>query len=73
MFKHIHDWEERLGHADGPICLRAMRTKTNSLDLETAARLVRMRMKRISPARKRSRRVTPLGPLLAEDGPETSG
>ena len=73
VFKHIHDWEEHLGRADGPICLRAMRTTTNSLDLETAGRLVRDRMKRISPARKRAKRATPLGPLLAEDGPGPSG
>ena len=64
VFKHIHDWEERVEDADGPICLRAMRTKTNTLDLDEAARLARNRMKSISQARRPHRRTTPPGPLL---------
>ncbi len=72
VFKHIHDWEERLECADGPICLRAMRTTTNSLDLDEAAHLVRGRMKRISPARRPRRRTAPPGPLFPE-GDEVTG
>lgn len=68
VFKHIHDWEERLECADGPICLRAMRATTNSLDLDEAARLARGRMKRISPARKPRKRTTPPGLLFPADG-----
>ena len=67
VFKHIHDWEQRFEHADGPICLRAMRTTTNTLDLDTAARLARNRMKRISPARRPRERSTPPGPLFSQD------
>jgi len=73
VFKHIHDWEERLECADGPICLRAMRTTTNSLDLDEAARLARGRMKRISPARRPRRRTTPPGPLFSQDDDATRG
>ena len=73
VFKHIHDWEERLECADGPICLRAMRTTTNSLDLDEAARLARGRMKRISPARKPRRQTAPLGPLLSQEDEATGG
>ncbi len=73
VFRHIHDWEERLDQADGPICLRAMRTTTNSLDLETAARLARGRMKRISPARKPRKRATLPGPLFSQDEQVSGG
>ena len=73
VFRHVHDWEERLEQADGPICLRAMRTTTNSLDLETAARLARDRMKRISPARRPRRRTTPPGSLFSQDDEATEG
>lgn len=67
VFKQIHDWEEHLRQADGPICLRAMRTTTNPLALDEAARLVRNRMKRISPAKKPRKRTTPPGPLFPQD------
>ena len=67
VFKQIHEWEQQLENADGPICLRAMRTKTNPLELRRAARLVRDRMKRISPARKPRKRTTPPGPLFSHD------
>ena len=40
VFKQIHDWEERLENADRPLCLRAMRIKTNTLELDAAGRLV---------------------------------
>lgn len=67
VFKQIHDWEERWEQADRPVCLRAMRTTTNVLDLDRAARLARNRMKRISPARKPRKRTPPLGPLFSQD------
>ena len=73
VFKQIHDWEERLENADRPLCLRAMRTKTNTLELDAAARLVRDRMKRISPARKPRKRTTPPGPLFSQDDEATGG
>ena len=72
VFKQIHDWEEQLANADGPLCLRAMRTKTNTLESDAAARLVRDRMKRISPARKPRKRTTRPGPLFPQ-GDEATG
>ena len=73
VFKHIHDWEERLERADGPICLRAMRTTTNSLDLDEATHLARGRMKRISPAIKPRKRAAPPGPLFPQHEESTEG
>ncbi|MCY4102477.1 MAG: DUF5615 family PIN-like protein [bacterium] len=67
VFKQIHDWEERLERADGPICLQAMRTTTKSLDLGEAARFARGRMRQIRPARKPRKRTTPLGPLYPQE------
>ena len=72
VFKQIHDWEEQLANADGPLCLRAMRAKTNTLEPDAAARLVRDRMKRISPARKPRKRTTRPGPLFPQ-GDEATG
>ena len=33
VFGNIDDWSKRLGSATEPVCLRAMRTKTETLDL----------------------------------------
>ena len=73
VFKHIHDWEARLAQADGPICLRAMRTTTNSLALDEAARLARNRMKKLSAARKPRERTTAPGPLFPQHEESTDG
>lgn len=66
VFKGIDDWSERLAAADEPICLRAMRTRTNTLALEEAGRLARGRMSNIAAARSRRKRPKPLGELLLE-------
>ena len=52
VFKNINDWAQRL-NADA-VCLRALRTKTHTLELGEAGRLARNRMSRISQKRARS-------------------
>jgi predicted nuclease of predicted toxin-antitoxin system len=66
VFKQFHDWQERVEDATGPICLQAMRTTTNTLDLDEAASRARNRKKKISAARKSRKRSPPLGPLLTQ-------
>lgn len=66
VFKGIDDWSERLAAADEPICLRAMRTRTNTLTLEEAGRLARDRMSNIAAARFRKKRPKPLGELFLD-------
>ena len=65
VFKNISDWEERLNQATGPVCLKALRTKTTTLSLNEAGRLARQRMRRISAARRRRGSQQPLGPLMS--------
>ena len=65
-FKGIDDWSEQLAAADAPVCLRAMRTKTNTLTLEEAGRLARDRMSNITRARSRKKRPKPLGELVSD-------
>lgn len=64
VFKGIDDWSERLAAADEPVCLRAMRTRTNTLTLEEAGRLARGRMSNITRARSWKKRPKPLGELF---------
>ena len=45
VFKGIDDWSERLATTDEPVCLRAMRTRTNTLT--TAPRRFRLRSWRL--------------------------
>ena len=66
VFKGIDDWSERLAAADEPVCLRAMRTTTNTLTLEEAGRLARGRMSNITQSRLRRKRPKPLGELLSD-------
>lgn len=73
VFKQIHDWQDRVEKADRSLCLRAMRTKTSTLELDEAARLVRDRKRRISAARKPIKKPAPLGPLLNRDDSESGG
>lgn len=64
VFRQVSDWTERLGAATEPVCLRAMRTKTETLDLHEAGRRVRNRMSRISRKRARTRPPQPPGELF---------
>lgn len=71
VFKNISDWNDRLEQAGHPVCLRAMRSKTVTLNIDEAHRLAYQRMRRISAAQKRKKSQTPLGPLLSpEENPE---
>ena len=54
VFRHISDWARRLGASAQPVCLRALRTKTKTLQLPEAADLVRKRMSSIAQKRARS-------------------
>ena len=67
VFKNISDWSDRLKQADRPVCLRAIRTKTVTLNLKEAHRLAHQRMRRISAARRRKKSQNPLGPLLSPE------
>lgn len=66
-FREAADWESRLAAATGPVCLRALRTRTDTLTLEAAGDLVRRRMRNIEARKRRKARRKPLGPLLEED------
>lgn len=64
VFKNISDWADCFQDAYGPVCLRAMRTKTVTMGLDEADRRVRDRMSRITSLKTRSKSAKPLGPLL---------
>ncbi len=63
-FKSISEWENTLKEAKGPICLRAIRSKTTVLSMQEAGELVRKRMSRISKSTRRERKAKPVGPLF---------
>ena len=64
-FKGIADWERRLNSASGPVCVKVLRTKVETMDLDRAAELARQRIRRIT-AKKRTKRPRPMGPLLTD-------
>lgn len=64
VFRTAADWESLLDEATEPVCLRALRTKTEILTLDRAAHLVQQRMRRIAARKHRKARPKPLGPLL---------
>ena len=64
VFKHIDDWADRLDTASEPVCLRAMLTKTETLQLDEAGQRARDRMSRASRKRARSQRARPVGELF---------
>jgi len=53
VFKNINDWAQRLNAAADPVCLRALRTMTHTLELDEAGRLARNRLSRIALKRTR--------------------
>jgi predicted nuclease of predicted toxin-antitoxin system len=65
VFRTAAEWESLLAAATEPMCVRALRTKTEVLSLERAAHLVQQRMRRIAARKRRKARPKPLGPLLA--------
>lgn len=54
VFTSVERWQQLLADADGPVCVRVLRTKVEVLDLERARYLVVQRM-RVLQARTRSR------------------
>lgn len=67
-FDQIADWEGLLADTPGPVCVRAMRTKCEVLDLDRAAELAEKRMRRAT-VRSRARKPAepkPLGGLLKD-------
>ena len=59
VFRNIYDWTERLRNTTDPVCLRVMRTKTETLELDEASRRVRNRMSGLSRKRARARKTRP--------------
>ena len=59
VFRNINDWTDRLGNATDPVCLRVMRAKTETLELDEAGRRVRNRMSGLSRKLARARQTQP--------------
>lgn len=66
-FRQIQRWEQLLAAAPDA-CIRSMRTRCEAITADEAARLAGQRM-RVLRRRQRSRRVEPLGSLLAPRRP----
>jgi predicted nuclease of predicted toxin-antitoxin system len=64
VLRQVREWEEILA-SDSIICVRARRTRCESIDPSEAARLAAQRMKSIQK-RKRLKKSTPMGPLIEE-------
>ena len=64
VFRAAHVWEDMLQNATGLVCIRTLRTKNESLPIESASHLARQRMKRIAVKKRQAQKPTPLGPLL---------
>ncbi|MYH44100.1 MAG: hypothetical protein F4017_01975 [Acidimicrobiaceae bacterium] len=64
VFKNVRDWAQRLDDAAEPVCLRAMRTRTDTLELSEAGRLARDRMSRMTRRSTRTRQPRPRGDLF---------
>lgn len=67
VFKAAAAWEALLADADGPVCVRALRTKNELLTLDRAARRVRRRMRDIATRKRQRSSAKPLGPLLQSE------
>jgi len=64
VFRAAREWEDLLQSATGPACIRALRTKNESLSVERAKHLVRQRMKRIAARERKASQPRPLGSLF---------
>ena len=64
VFRAAHIWEDMLQSATGPVCIRTLRTKNESLSVERAVHLVQQRMKRLAAKERRAPKPKPLGPLF---------
>ncbi|MCY3967737.1 MAG: DUF5615 family PIN-like protein [bacterium] len=71
VFKNIADWSGRLQVAGGPVCIRALRTKTDTLSLDEARGHAYRRMRRIAAALTRKKLQNPLDPVMSlEENPK---
>lgn len=61
--KGIRDWSHRLEDSDGKICVRVLRSRTDSLSLDDAKALLTQRMNRSRARRTAASSHRPLGPL----------
>ncbi len=61
--KGIRDWSDRLQGSDGAICVRVLRSRTESLSLEDAGAMLTQRMNRSKTPRTSTTPQGPLGPL----------
>ena len=64
VFRAAREWDELLRSATGPACIRALRTKNESLSVDRAVHLVQQRMKRIAARTRRAAQPKPLGSLF---------
>ena len=64
VFQAAHVWEQMLQNASGPVCIRALRTKNESLPVEKAVHLVKQRMKRLATKKRAAPKPKPLGSLF---------
>lgn len=66
VFVRVEEWQELLAAADEPICVHALRTKTEVLTLERARHLVVQRMRRLQAWKRAEARMRPSGPMFEE-------
>jgi predicted nuclease of predicted toxin-antitoxin system len=66
-FGRIVEWHDLFEKSDGSVCIRALRTKSEVLELEDAARLARRRLRSLRNRKKARRPKKPLGPLVEDD------
>ena len=64
VFQAAHIWEQMLQSASGPVCIRALRTKNESLSVEGAVRLVEQRMKQLAAKKRAATKPKLLGSLF---------
>ena len=64
VFRAAREWEDLLQSATGPVCIRALRTKNETLPIERASHLVQQRMRRIAAKKRRAPKPKPLGSLF---------
>ncbi|MDE0321693.1 MAG: DUF5615 family PIN-like protein [Acidimicrobiaceae bacterium] len=61
--KGIRDWSHRLEDSEGKICVRVLRSRTDSLNLDDAKAMLTRRMNRSGTRRTAATSPRPLGPL----------
>jgi len=67
VFGRVEEWQELLAAAYGPVCVHALRTKTEVLTLDRARYLVVQRMRRLRARGRAQARKRPSGPTFEGD------